>query len=67
MVSRTLTCPDATPTNSTHTLLGENVMLSLIQDGSHRLSRPQDIEKILYTADDLNRSIADGKMEREFI
>lgn len=46
----------------TQTLLGKNVMLSLIQDASHRLSRPDDIEKILHTIDDLYRSIAETQL-----
>ncbi len=48
----------------THTLLGENIMLSLIQDGGHRLSRPEDIEKILYTINDLYKTIAEGQKRR---
>ncbi len=48
----------------TQTLLGENIMLSLIQDGGHRLSRPEDIEKILYTINDLYRSISESQHRR---
>ena len=41
-----------------HMLRGENVMLSLIQDGDHRLSRPEDIEKMLYIINDLYKSLS---------
>jgi len=41
-----------------HMLLGENVMLSLIQDGDHRLSREKDIKTMLYIINDLYRSIS---------
>ena len=39
-------------------LLGENVMLTLIQEGDHRLSRPKDIEKMLYIVNDLYKSLS---------
>jgi pimeloyl-ACP methyl ester carboxylesterase len=51
----------------TQTLLGENIMLSLLQTGGHRLSRPEDIEKILFTVDDLYRSLAESQKDRQFI
>lgn len=51
----------------TQTLLGEDIMLSLIQGGDHRLSRPENIEKILYTINDLYRSIEEGQRLRQFI
>lgn len=54
----------------THTLLGDNVTLSLIQDGGHRLSRPQDLEKIMFTIGDLFKSIANSNKrvtEQEYI
>ncbi len=44
-----------------HMLLGENVMLSLIQEGDHRLSRPQDIEKMLYIINDLYKSLSQNR------
>lgn len=40
-----------------HILTGENVMLSFIQDGDHRLSRPDDIEKTLFVIDDLYETL----------
>lgn len=45
----------------TQILTGENVMLSLIQKGDHRLSRPRDIEKMIVIVDDLFVSIADSR------
>ncbi len=49
------------------TLQGENIMLSLVHDGDHRLSRDADIHKILYTINDLYISIAEGHQELHFI
>lgn len=49
------------------TLQGENVMLSFIHNGDHRLSRPEDIEKMLYTITDLYRSIDEDRQRRQFI
>jgi pimeloyl-ACP methyl ester carboxylesterase len=37
-------------------LKGEDVVFSLIKDGDHRLSRPQDIERLLAAVDDVLRS-----------
>lgn len=42
----------------THMLDGDDVMLSLIHDGDHRLSRPRDIDTILFIIDDLFRHIS---------
>lgn len=44
----------------THILTGEDVMLNLIQDGDHRLSRPRDIQKMFFIIDDLYENIAKG-------
>lgn len=49
------------------TLQGDNIMLSLVQDGGHRLSRPEDVDKILYTIKDLYKSIAEENQELHFI
>jgi len=49
------------------TLQGENIMLNLVQDGGHRLSRPEDVDKILYTINDLYKSIAEEQQEFHFI
>jgi pimeloyl-ACP methyl ester carboxylesterase len=38
------------------TLKGEDVVFSLIKDGDHRLSRPQDIERLLAAVDDVLKS-----------
>lgn len=35
---------------------GEDVVFSLVKDGDHRLSRPQDIERLLAAVDDVLRS-----------
>lgn len=43
-----------------HILTGEDVMLSLTQDGDHRLSRPRDIEKMFFIIDELYDNIARG-------
>ncbi|MEI7932222.1 MAG: alpha/beta hydrolase, partial [Alphaproteobacteria bacterium] len=32
---------------------GQDVVYSLIKDGDHRLSRPQDIERLVQTLEDL--------------
>ncbi len=45
----------------THILEGENVMLNLIQDGDHRLSRTEDINKFLNLIDDLYKSIENSR------
>lgn len=42
-------------------LTGENIMLSLIQKGDHRLSRPRDIDKMIIIIDDLYSSVADSR------
>lgn len=42
-------------------LAGENIMLSLIQNGDHRLSRPRDIEKMLVIIDDLYSTMAERR------
>jgi len=39
----------------THSLPSDDVVLTLIQDGDHRLSRPQDIARILATVDEIAR------------
>ena len=41
-----------------HILTGEDVMLNLVQEGDHRLSRPKDIEKMYFIIDDLYENIA---------
>lgn len=43
-----------------HILTGEDVMLNLVQEGDHRLSRPKDIEKMFFIIDDLYENIARG-------
>nr|MEA2797793.1 hypothetical protein [Phenylobacterium sp.] len=35
------------------TLRGEDVVFSLIKDGDHRLSRPQDLERLIAAADEM--------------
>jgi pimeloyl-ACP methyl ester carboxylesterase len=49
------------------TLQGDNIMLSLVQDGGHRLSRSEDVDKIIYTINDLYESIAEEQQEPHFI
>jgi pimeloyl-ACP methyl ester carboxylesterase len=39
-------------------LRGEDMVFSLVKDGDHRLSRPQDIERLLGAVDEAIRSIA---------
>lgn len=41
----------------THILTGEDVMLNLVQDGDHRLSRDRDIQKMFFIIDDLYENI----------
>lgn len=41
-----------------HILTGEDVMLNLVQEGDHRLSRPKDIEKMYCIIEDLYENIA---------
>ena len=38
----------------THRLPSEDVVLTMIQDGDHRLSRPQDIARLLATVSELS-------------
>ncbi|MEM8743081.1 MAG: hypothetical protein AAGF14_00430, partial [Pseudomonadota bacterium] len=45
----------------THVLEGENVMLKLIQDGDHRLSREEDIAKLFAIVDDLYVSLRENR------
>lgn len=45
----------------THVLEGENVMLKLIQDGDHRLSREEDIAKLFAIVDDLYVSLKENR------
>jgi pimeloyl-ACP methyl ester carboxylesterase len=37
---------------------GDDVQLSMVEDGDHRLSRPQDLEKLVETADELAGRLA---------
>jgi len=39
-------------------LAGEDVVLTLVKDGDHRLSRPEDIDRLLRTVDELCRQVA---------
>ena len=42
-----------------HQVKGEDVVFTLIKDGDHRLSRPQDIERLLAAAEEA-RGLCDG-------
>ncbi|TGD71925.1 alpha/beta hydrolase [Mangrovimicrobium sediminis] len=41
-------------------LRGEDVEVTLVKDGDHRLSRPQDLARLLRTVDTLSRQLAPG-------
>ena len=41
------TCPGSTPSRWRTRLPADDVVLTMIQDGDHRLSRPQDIARIM--------------------
>jgi pimeloyl-ACP methyl ester carboxylesterase len=48
--------------NKLNTILeGENVMLLLVHDGDHRLSRPADIARLYRVVEDLYKSIKEGR------
>jgi len=38
----------------------DNVVMTLVKDGDHRLSRPEDLERLVATVDRLSRGIAQG-------
>ena len=40
-----------------HRLPAEDVVLTMIQDGDHRLSRPQDIARIMAAVAEMGRSV----------
>ena len=44
---RTRTCPGATRMRLVEHLPGDDVSLTLIKDGDHRLSRPEDLERLV--------------------
>ena len=42
-----------------HQIKGEDVVFTLVKDGDHRLSRPQDIERLLAAVEEA-RGLCDG-------
>lgn len=45
-------------------MASENVVMTLVKDGDHRLSRPEDLDRLVATVDRLSRGIAQGAGER---
>ncbi len=44
----------------THILEGDNIMVVLVHDGQHRLSRPEDIARLFQIMEELDKSIESG-------